>query len=98
MRKRPVLPLMFRRAVKDVHIGPYLFPAGTIIEVHVLAMNTHPLYWDRPDDFLPVCSRPQTYPNHLGRMPILSKEKAHLGLTGTFGTQGHITTFKSFKL
>ncbi|CAL8469473.1 g9014 [Coccomyxa elongata] len=54
MRKRPVLPLMFRRAVKDVHIGPYLFPAGTIIEVHVLAMNTHPLYWDRPDDFLPV--------------------------------------------
>ncbi|BDA44790.1 probable Dynein assembly factor 1, axonemal at C-terminar half [Coccomyxa sp. Obi] len=54
MRKRPVLPLMFRRAVKDVRIGPYLFPAGTIIEVHVLAMNTHPLYWDRPDDFLPL--------------------------------------------
>lgn len=56
MRKRPVLPMLFRRAVKDVRIGPYLFPQGTIIEIHVLAMNTHPLYWDRPDDFLPVRS------------------------------------------
>lgn len=58
MRKRPVLPLMFRRAMKDVRVGPYLFPEGTILEVHMLAMQTHPLYWDRPDDFLPVCPAP----------------------------------------
>lgn len=70
MRKRPVLPLMFRRAVKDVRIGPYLFPAGTIIEVHVLAMNTRPLYWDQPDDFLPVRSSP---PIHAHALPFRIK-------------------------
>jgi fatty acid synthase len=54
LRIRPVLPILFRRAMKDVQLGPYLLPEGTIIELHLLAMNTHPLYWDRPDEFLPV--------------------------------------------
>ena len=54
IRLRPVLPILFRRAMKDVQIGPYLFPEGTILELHTLAMNTHPKYWERPDDFVPV--------------------------------------------
>ena len=54
IRLRPVLPVVFRRAMKDVQIGPYLFPEGTILELHTLAMNTHPHYWERPDDFVPV--------------------------------------------
>ncbi|CAL5229620.1 g12983 [Coccomyxa viridis] len=53
IRLRPVLPVVFRRAMKDVQIGPYLFPEGTILELHTLAMNTHPHYWERPDDFVP---------------------------------------------
>ena len=53
-RLRPVLPVVFRRAMKDVQIGPYLLPEGTILELHTLAMNTHPHYWERPDDFVPV--------------------------------------------
>lgn len=54
IRLRPVLPVVFRRAMKDVQIGPHLFPEGTILELHTLAMNTHPHYWERPDDFVPV--------------------------------------------
>lgn len=54
IRLRPVLPILFRRAMKDVQIGPFLFPEGTILELHTLAMNTHPKYWERPDDFVPV--------------------------------------------
>lgn len=54
LRIRPVLPILFRRAMKDLRLGRYLLPEGTIIELHMLAMNTHPLYWDRPDEFLPV--------------------------------------------
>ena len=54
LRLRPVLPILFRRAMKDVQIGPYLLPEGTILELHPLAMNTHPKYWERPDDFVPV--------------------------------------------
>ena len=54
IRLRPVLPILFRRAMKDVQIGPYLFPEGTILELHTLAMNTHPKYWECPDDFVPV--------------------------------------------
>lgn len=54
LRIKPVLPMLFRRAMKDVQIGQYLIPEGTIIELHMLAMNTHPLYWDCPDEFLPV--------------------------------------------
>ena len=61
IRLRPVLPILFRRAMKDVQIGPYLFPEGSILELHTLAMNTHPKYWEDPDDFVPVsyrvCSR-----------------------------------------
>ncbi|CAK0784537.1 hypothetical protein CVIRNUC_007741 [Coccomyxa viridis] len=53
IRLRPVLPILFRRAMKDVQIGPFLFPEGTILELHTLAMNTHPKYWERPDDFVP---------------------------------------------
>lgn len=56
MRMRPVLPMILRRAMKDVRIGPYLIPKGTVLEIHILAMNTHSLYWDRPDEFLPVRS------------------------------------------
>jgi hypothetical protein len=54
IRLRPVLPVIFRRAMRDVQIGPYLLPEGTILELHTLAMNTHPHYWERPDDFVPV--------------------------------------------
>ena len=88
MRKRPVLPMILRRAVKDVRIGRYIFPAGTIIEVHVLAMNTHPLYWDRPDDFLPVRSNSLTHPH----------AHVHLfKLVEYFGTDEQMAFLKSFR-
>ena len=61
VRLRPVLPVVFRRAMKDVQFGPYLFPEGAILELHTLAMNTHPHHWERPDDFLPVSHAPQSH-------------------------------------
>ena len=55
IRLRPVLPIVFRRVMRDVQIGPYLLPEGTILELHTLAMNTHPRYWERPRwTFVPV--------------------------------------------
>ena len=74
IRLRPVLPIVFRRVMRDVQIGPYLLPEGTILELHTLAMNTHPRYWERPDDFVPA------------RHPLPEKYKRQENLEGQFRT------------
>lgn len=74
IRLRPVLPVVFRRVMRDLQIGPYLLPEGTILELHTLAMNTHPRYWERPDDFVPV------------RHPLPEKYMRRESLEGQFRT------------
>ena len=52
----PVVPLLVRAAQKDVRIGDTVVPRGSLMTAHFLAMHTSARYWERPKDFIPVCS------------------------------------------
>jgi cytochrome P450 len=54
MRTLPVVPIIMRKANKDVTVGGYEIAEGTHIAIHVMAMNNSSRYWDRADEFLPV--------------------------------------------
>jgi cytochrome P450 len=54
MRLRPVVPMIFRKAVQDMCIGPYFVPQGTFFIVHIMATQTSDRNWERAQDFIPV--------------------------------------------
>ena len=53
MRLYPQPPVLLRRALEDVRIGPYDVPAGADIFISTWNLHRSPLLWDRPHDFDP---------------------------------------------
>lgn len=51
-----VAPLVLRKALQDVSIGPYTIPKGTAILIHVFAMHNNSRNYERHTEFLPVSS------------------------------------------
>jgi cytochrome P450 len=53
MRMRPVVSLMGRVAHKDVRVGPYLVPKGTVVATPLFAIHNTIHNYDAPESFLP---------------------------------------------
>jgi hypothetical protein len=51
-----VAPLVLRKALQDVRIGPYTIPKGTAILIHIFAMHNTSRNYERHTEFLPVCA------------------------------------------
>lgn len=54
MRLYPVVPMIFRKAMREQRIGRYVIPKGTFFIVHIMATHTSDRIWERAADFLPV--------------------------------------------
>jgi cytochrome P450 len=57
MRLMPVVGAgVARVANKQLQLGEYTIPRNTIVWVPLLALQTSPALWAKPDDFIPVCA------------------------------------------
>jgi hypothetical protein len=54
MRLYPVVPMIFRKAMRKLRVGNFTIPKGTFFIVHIMATHTSERYWERAADFLPV--------------------------------------------
>lgn len=54
MRMLPVVPIIMRKAKKDVIINGLRIAEGTLLAVHVMAMHNSSRNWESADCFLPV--------------------------------------------
>ncbi len=55
MRLYPVVPMIFRKAMRKQRLGRYTIPKGAFFIVHIMATHTSDRNWERASDFLPVC-------------------------------------------
>ncbi|KAI7733701.1 hypothetical protein M8C21_020684 [Ambrosia artemisiifolia] len=54
LRLYPTLPLLLpREASKDITLGGYSVPRGTMLMVNAWAIQRDPILWDQPDKFIP---------------------------------------------
>ncbi|KAK9908008.1 hypothetical protein WJX75_001429 [Coccomyxa subellipsoidea] len=53
MRLYPVVPMIFRKAMRKLRVGNFTIPKGTFFIVHIMATHTSERYWERAADFLP---------------------------------------------
>uniref|UniRef100_A0A383W692 Cytochrome P450 n=1 Tax=Tetradesmus obliquus TaxID=3088 RepID=A0A383W692_TETOB len=53
MRMLPVVSVMGRVAGKDMSVGPYKVPAGTVVGTPLFAIQNSSHNWDRPEEFIP---------------------------------------------
>eukprot|EP00879_Flechtneria_rotunda_P009548 GHRR01009994.1.p1 GENE.GHRR01009994.1~~GHRR01009994.1.p1 ORF type:complete len:439 (+),score=146.14 GHRR01009994.1:585-1901(+) len=53
MRMLPVVSVMGRVAGKDMCVGPYKVPAGTVVGTPLFAIQNTVHNWERPDEFMP---------------------------------------------
>jgi len=53
MRLHPPVPIMGRTTVDQCQIGEYIIPAGSHLPVCILALHSHPDFWERPDEYIP---------------------------------------------
>lgn len=51
MRYSPTVCRTIRRAVEDIELGGYIFPAGTMVLVNIAAANRDPAVYNDPDRF-----------------------------------------------
>ncbi len=54
MRLYPVVPMIFRKAMRKQRIGGYTIPKGAFFIIHIMATHTSDRNWERAADFLPV--------------------------------------------
>ena len=53
MRLCPSICGLGRILTAPCDVGEYLLPSGTNVGIIILALHRNPLYWDRPEEFLP---------------------------------------------
>lgn len=53
LRRRPVLPLVMRRAQRDLQLGTLNLPAGGQVAPAIYGTHHHPDLWEEPDAFRP---------------------------------------------
>lgn len=53
MRMLPVVSIMARVAGRDMHVGPYKVPAGTLVATPLFAIHNTIHNWDQPEQFMP---------------------------------------------
>ncbi|BDA44787.1 probable 1,25-dihydroxyvitamin D(3) 24-hydroxylase, mitochondrial [Coccomyxa sp. Obi] len=53
MRLYPVVPMIFRKAMRKQRIGRYTIPKGTFFIIHIMATHTSDRNWERAAEFLP---------------------------------------------
>ncbi len=54
MRLLPALSGTNRTSAKDIMLGGYLIPRGTMIWCNLNALFNSPALWDNPDQYIPV--------------------------------------------
>lgn len=58
MRCLPVLSGTNRTSDKDIMLGGFCIPRGTMIWCNLNATMSNPDLWDNPEQFMPVSARP----------------------------------------
>jgi cytochrome P450 len=53
MRMLPVVSVMGRVAGRDMRVGPYMVPAGTVVGTPLFAIQNTIHNWERPEEFMP---------------------------------------------
>ncbi|MDP9187821.1 MAG: cytochrome P450 [Actinomycetota bacterium] len=53
LRMRPVVPVVARKVSRDVTLGPYAVPAGTVLMASIYLLHRDPLLFEDPDEFRP---------------------------------------------
>ncbi|XP_064458394.1 cytochrome P450 4V2-like [Ornithodoros turicata] len=53
LRLYPPIPLLARNIDKDVTVGQYTIPKGTVALVGLYFLHRHPRFYDKPNDFVP---------------------------------------------
>eukprot|EP00882_Tetradesmus_deserticola_P015170 GHRQ01016154.1.p1 GENE.GHRQ01016154.1~~GHRQ01016154.1.p1 ORF type:complete len:527 (+),score=223.12 GHRQ01016154.1:158-1738(+) len=53
MRMLPVVSVMGRVAGKDMAVGPYKVPAGTVVGTPLFAIQNSSHNWEKPEEFIP---------------------------------------------
>jgi cytochrome P450 len=56
MRVYTAVPLVYRKAMVDLQLGPYVIPRGTIVVCSLLAMHNSSRNFEDPAVFRPVRS------------------------------------------
>jgi cytochrome P450 len=75
-------PVILREAVKSDVIAGYQIPKGTVVSIAPAVLHRLPLYWERPDDFLPErweTATPSAYvyqPFHVGSRSCIGSKFA----------------------
>ncbi len=54
MRAYTAVPLVYRKAIVDLQLGPYVIPRGTIVVCSLLAMHNSSRNFPDPSTFNPV--------------------------------------------
>jgi fatty acid synthase len=54
MRLLPALSGTNRTSDRDIELGGYVIPRGTMIWCNLNAMFSSPVLWDNPDQYIPV--------------------------------------------
>ncbi len=78
LRMMPVSGLVPRRALRDVDVGKYRVPAGTLVAPMVAAIGRHPKWWKEPDKFDPERFSPER-----------GEDKQHPAIFVPFGAGAH---------
>lgn len=62
LRLYPPIPILSRQAVKNEQLGDHTVPKGAIVAVIPWLLHRHPLFWDKPDHFIPERFLPDSPP------------------------------------
>ena len=64
MRLYPPVNMIGRRTEKEIHLGEYLIPEKTDIDILVYQIHRNPAIWDNPSVFNPLRFQPQNMEKH----------------------------------
>jgi len=75
----PVYNLLTREAAHDTELDGVMLPKGTIISIHINAVNQHPDVWDRPTEFDPERFLQTKQPRVFNNLPFSAGPRRCLG-------------------
>lgn len=52
----PAIPILYRKAMVDLQVGPYVIPKGTVVVCSLSGMHNSKTNFDLPSSFIPVRS------------------------------------------
>jgi cytochrome P450 len=89
MRMLPVVSVMGRAPGKDMLVGPYKIPAGTLVGTPLFAIHNTKHNWDQPERFMP-----ERWLDVPVETFVYNSKEAAVGLSGTGGAAAAASSSK----